>query len=31
LRSGKLGLPPRAKIATLICGAGSNGIGMDGQ
>jgi threonine dehydratase len=31
LRSGKLGLPPRAKIATLVCGAGSNGIGMDGQ
>lgn len=31
LRSGRLRLPPRAKVATLICGAGSNGIGADGK
>ncbi|TPM98558.1 threonine/serine dehydratase [Mesorhizobium sp. B2-1-5] len=31
LRSGKLRLPPRAKVATLICGAGNNGIGPDNR
>jgi threonine dehydratase len=31
LRSGKVRLPPRAKVATLVCGAGSNGIGPDGR